>query len=49
MDASKFCYSGVLTQASTDTSNEALIKLLTDKEWLKSGKSQMQNPQLKST
>ena len=29
-DASKFCYSGVLTQASTADSNEALWKMLTN-------------------
>ena len=34
-DASKICYSGVLTQASTDKSNKTLIKLLTDKDPLK--------------
>ena len=28
-DVSKFCYSGVLTQASTEDSNEALLKILT--------------------
>ena len=28
-DASKYCYSGVLTQASTEESNEALVQLLT--------------------
>ena len=32
----------MLTQASTDKSNEALIKLLTDKDQLKGVKSQMQ-------
>ena len=47
-DASKFYYSGVLTQASTDESNKALIKLLTDKDPLKSVKSQMQDLQLQS-
>ena len=46
-DASKFCNSGVLTQASTDESNKALIKLLTDKDPLKSVKSQMQDLQPK--
>ena len=29
MDASKFCYSGVLTQASTADSNEAVMKKFT--------------------
>ena len=48
MNASKFCYSGILTQASTDESNKALIKLLTDKDLLKSIQSQMQNLQLYS-
>ena len=38
-DASKFCYSGMPMQASTDESNEALIKLLTDKNPLKSVES----------
>ena len=28
-DMSKFCYAGVLTQASTDDSNEAFFKILT--------------------
>ena len=45
MDASKFCYSGMLTQASTDESDEVLIKLLTNKDPLKSVKSQTQDPQ----
>ena len=35
-DASKFCYSGVLTQASKDESNKAFLKLLTDNGPLKS-------------
>ena len=48
MDVSKFCYSGMLTQASTDESNEALIKLLTDNDPFKSVKSQTQDLQLKS-
>ena len=46
MDASKFCYSAMITQASTNKSNEAFIKLLTDKEPLKSVQSQMQALQL---
>ena len=47
IDASKFCFSGMLTQASTDESDTALIKFLTDKESLKSVESQMQDLQLK--
>ena len=47
-DVSKFCYSGVLTEASTDKSNKALIKLPTDKDPLKSVESQTQDLQLKS-
>ena len=35
-DASKYCYSSVLTQASTDKSNTAFLKLLTEKNPLKS-------------
>ena len=46
IDVSKFCYSGVLTQDSTAESNEFLIKLLTDKEPLKSAESQIQDLQL---
>ena len=42
-DKSKFCYSGMLTQASTDKSNKALIKLLTDKDPLTSVQSQTQD------
>ena len=45
-DMSRFCYSGVLTQASTDESNEALITLVTDKDPLKSAKSQTQDLQI---
>ena len=48
MDASKFCYSGVLNQASTDEPNKALIKLFTDKDPVKSVKSQTQDLQLNS-
>ena len=44
----KFSYSGMLTQASTDESNEAFIKLLTDKNPVKSVESQTQGFQLKS-
>ena len=47
-DVSKFCCSDVLTQASTNESNEALINLLTDKDPLKSVKSKTQDLQLKS-
>ena len=48
MDTIKFCYLGMLTQAFTNESNEALIKLLTDKDPLKSVESQMQDLQLNS-
>ena len=48
MDASKFCYSGIHTQASTDKSNKALLKLLTDNYLLKSVHSQTQNLLLNS-
>ena len=34
-DASRFCYSGVLTQASTADFNEALLKIFTSKAPLK--------------
>ena len=37
------------TQASTDESNKALIKLFTDKDLLKNVKSQMQDLQIKSS
>ena len=47
-DARKFCYSGLLIHASTDESNEALIKLFIDKDPLKSVESQMKDLQLKS-
>ena len=46
MDVSKFCYSGMLTQASTAESNKALIKLLTDKDPLKKVQSLTQDLQL---
>ena len=36
-DMSKFCYSGVLTEASTENSNEALLRILTSEDPLKSG------------
>ena len=48
MDASKFCYSGVLTQASTADSNEAPLKMLTSKAPLESVESQTQDLQLAS-
>ena len=48
MDASKFCYSGVLTQASTEESNKELLKLLTDNDSLKSVHSQTQDLHLNS-
>ena len=48
IDETKFCYSGVLPQASTDESNKAPIKLQTDKDPLKSVHSQIQDLQLKS-
>ena len=47
-DANTFCYSDVLTQACIDESNEALIKLLTDKDPLKSVQSKMKDLQLSS-
>ena len=47
-DASKFCYSGMLIKASTDESNKALIKLLTDKDPLKSVPLKTQDLQLNS-
>ena len=46
--ASKFCYLGMLTQASTDESNKALIKLLTDNDPLKSVHSQSKDLHLNS-
>ena len=46
MDASKYCYSGVVTQASTDESNEALVQLLTDNDPLTSVESQTQDLKL---
>ena len=47
-DVVKFCYSCMLTQASTDESNKALIKLLTGKDPLKSLESKTQDLKLKS-
>ena len=45
-DASKFSYSGVLTQASTEVSNEAFMKILTSDAPLISIESQTQDLQL---
>ena len=45
-DASKYCYSGMLTQASMDESNKALVKPLTDKEPFTSVESQTQDLKL---
>ena len=46
-DASMFCDLGILTQASPDESNKALLKLLMDKDPLKSVQFQMEDFQLK--
>ena len=46
--ASKFCYLGMLTQAPTDESIKALIKLLTDNDPPDSVHSKTQNLQLDS-
>ena len=43
-DVSKFCYSGILTQASMKDSNESLVRILTSKEPLKSVESKTQDP-----
>ena len=43
MDASQFCYSGVLNQASTADSNEVLMKILTSQATLTSIESQKQD------
>ena len=48
MDANEFCYSDMLTPASTDESNKTLIKLLTDTDSLKNVQSQTQDFQLNS-
>ena len=45
-DASKYSYSGILTQASMDESNEALVQLLTDYNSLTSVDSQTQHSKL---
>ena len=42
-DASKFCYSGVLTQVSTADSNEALMMIITSKAPVTGVKSQTQD------
>ena len=47
-DTSKFCYSGMIIQASTNESNKALIKLLTDSDPLDSVHSQTQDLQMDS-
>ena len=47
-DASKFCYSDILTQAPTKDSNEALVKILTSKDPLDSIASQTQDLRLES-
>ena len=48
---SKFCYSGMLTQASTEDLNEAFLRMLTitSEDPLESVESQTQKHQLKST
>ena len=40
MDVGKYCYSGMLTQASMDEWNKGLLKLLTDKDPVNSVESQ---------
>ena len=47
-DVSKICYSGVLTQASTEDSNEVLLRIFTSKSPLKGVKSQTHNLWLES-
>ena len=47
-DVSKFCYSGMLTQASTEDSNKALLRILTSEEPLDSVEFQTQDLQLES-
>ena len=42
-DVLKFCYSGVLTQASTEDSNEAPLRIHTSEDPLKGVESQTQN------
>ena len=48
MDTSKYCYSGMLTEASTEDSNKALTKMLTDKDPSEGSNPQTQNLQLES-
>ena len=48
MDMSKYSYSGVLRQASMDESNEALLKLLTDKDLVTNVESQTLDLKLNS-
>ena len=48
MDESKHCYSGILTQASTDESNAVLIQLPIDNDPLTSVESQTQDLRLNS-
>ena len=43
---SKYCYSGILTQASMEKSNKALVQLLPDNDPLTSVKSQTQDLKL---
>ena len=45
-DASEYCYSGILTQASMDKSYEALVQLLSDNDPLTSVESQTQDLKL---
>ena len=47
-EANKFCYLGVLTEASTNKSNKALIKLPTDSDPLYSVHSETQDLQMDS-
>ena len=47
-EASKFCYSGTLTQASTKDCNKALLKILTSKDCLDNISSQAQDLRLYS-
>ena len=47
-DASKFCYSGIHTHASTKDSNEALIRILTRKNPLDSVASQTEDLRMDS-
>ena len=47
-DEGKFCYSGVLTQASTEDSNEALLRILTSEDPLRHVEFQTLDLQLES-